>query len=263
MSRLQTGGEGRPRPIKGHLLLDERTQRRLRRIRGRRILGALAVFALVFGALALYLSPLLRVQQVEVAGTATLDPAEVSRLASLQGQSMLRLDAEGAVGRIGFLPMVASVEIERSWPQTVRIHVKEREPWGYWQVGEDRYVIDAEGVVLQAEARAPDGAPAIIDLSNPVRLFPGDRVDYDSVALARALMTRVPAEMALYIARVEYSPASGLTVTTDAGYRVVLGDSQNLEYKLAVWRKIEEELGRDAMAGHVLDLRFGDRPSFQ
>jgi hypothetical protein len=57
--------------------------------------------------------------------------------------------------------------------------------------------------------------------------------------------------------------ASGLTVQTDAGHRVVIGDSENVEYKLAVWGQIEAELGREAMGGHVLDLRFGDRPSLQ
>jgi hypothetical protein len=36
------------------------------------------------------------------------------------------------------------------------------------------------------------------------------------------------------------------------GYRVVIGDSQNIEYKLAVWKEIEETLGRGGMSGHVL-----------
>ena len=101
-------------------------------------------------------------------------------------------------------------------------------------------------------------------MSNPVRLVPGDRVDTDSVHLTQALLQTVPAA-----ARSSTSPRSstrqshGLALTTDAGYRVVVGDSQNIEYKLAVWGRIEEELGREAMAGHVLDLRFRDRPSFQ
>ncbi len=65
------------------------------------------------------------------------------------------------------------------------------------------------------------------------------------------------------VAALEYSPQQGLALTTDAGYRVVVGDSQNMDYKLAVWQEIEGRLGRETMAGHVLDLRFGDRPSFQ
>jgi hypothetical protein len=42
-----------------------------------------------------------------------------------------------------------------------------------------------------------------------------------------------------------------------------MGDSQNVDYKMAVWKTVEEEIGRGAMAGHVLDLRFRDHPSFQ
>ncbi len=50
-------------------------------------------------------------------------------------------------------------------------------------------------------------------------------------------------------------------MTTNARYSVVVGESQNVDYKLAVWRAVEEEVGREEMAGQVLDLRFGDRPA--
>lgn len=256
-------GVKRAKAIKGHVLLDERTQRRLSRIRWRRMLIGLCAVGLLAGVMALYFSPLLRVERVEVVGASTFDPAEVARLASLEGDSMLRLDLPAAGERVLFLPAVASVNMERRWPRTVRIQVTERQPWAVWQVGADSYVIDAEGVVMPQESQAPEGAPTIRDNGNPVRLIPGDRVDLDSVQLARSLIERLPGELALNIALLEYSPASGLTVTTDAGYRVVIGDSQNVDYKLAVWQKIEAELGREAMSGHVLDLRFGDRPSFQ
>ena len=76
-------------------------------------------------------------------------------------------------------------------------------------------------------------------------------------------MVAWPRLLALNIATFEWSGKSGLTITTDSGYRVVLGDSQDMDYKLAVWREIEAQLGRASMTGHVLDLRFGDRPSFQ
>ena len=56
---------------------------------------------------------------------------------------------------------------------------------------------------------------------------------------------------------------SGMTITTDAGYRVVVGDEDDLNYKLSVWAEIDSTIGRQEMSGHVLDLRFGDRPSLQ
>lgn len=253
---------GRRRALKGHVMLDDRTERRLRRIRWRRILIALGVVGLVAALVAVYESPLLRVQNVEISGTNVVDAAKVKALAPIQGESMLRLDTTAIQEQIAFLPMVKSVTITRHWPQTVRIQVTERTPWGYWKVGDTQYPIDADGVVVDG-VKPPDNAPVITDLSNPVRLVPGDHVDSDAVMLTQALLAQVPAKLKLNIASLEYSPAAGLALVTDAGYRVVVGDSENMDYKLSVWQAIEGQLGRDAMAGHVLDLRFGDRPSFQ
>jgi hypothetical protein len=109
----------------------------------------------------------------------------------------------------------------------------------------------------------PEGATVIDDRGGPVKLLPGDRVDVDAVALAQVLLQRVPEVLGLNVAALEYTPQAGLSLVTDGGYRVVVGDSQNVDFKLAVWRTVEADLGREAMAGHVLDLRFEDRPSFQ
>lgn len=260
-ARGPTFTTARRRAIRGEIVLDEATARRLRRIRLRRALAAAAGLVFIAGLIALYLSPVLRVHNIQVAGTSQVDAARVRELASLDGDSMLHLDFAGAEQQIAYLPLVSDVRIERHWPGTVRIVVTERQPWGYWQAGDARYVIDAEGVVL-SDVPPAEGAPVIAD-SNPIRLVPGDRVDLDAVQLAGTLVERVPATLALNISSFEYSVAQGLALVTDAGYRVVVGDSQDVNYKLAVWKAVEEEMGRDSMPGHVLDLRFRDRPSFQ
>ncbi|MGH9201578.1 MAG: cell division protein FtsQ/DivIB, partial [Vicinamibacterales bacterium] len=261
-SAAMPSNRGGARPVKAEMVLDEKTARRLRRLHLRRVAMAASAVALMTAVIILYVSPLLRVQKVEVAGASIVDRSEVASLASFRGDSMLRLDEDAARERIEYLPMVRSVEIERVWPQKVRIKITERTPWGFWQVGADQYVIDAEGVVLPA-VLPPEGSPVIVDLSNPVRLVAGDHVDIDAVNLTRTLLQRVPERLSLNISSLEFSADKGLTITTDAGYRVVVGDSQNMDYKLAVWLSIEQKLGRQAMAGHVLDLRFEDRPSFQ
>lgn len=252
----------RSRAVKGEVLLDDRTRRRLTRIRWRRI-GIVAVLCAMFvGAVAFYVSPLARVQNVEVTGAETVSAQQIADLAELDNDSLFTMDAPAAADRIRQLPMVKDVAIHRSWPQTVRISVIERTPWAIWQVGATNYVVDEQGVVLPIEA-APEGLPTIVVAGAEGGLEPGDIADQDAVALTRTLREQVPSQLSLDIATYEWSDESGLTVTTDAGYHVVLGDSQNMDYKLAVWREIEGQLGRESMSGHVLDLRFGDRPSFQ
>ena len=250
------------RAIRGHILLDDRSERRLRSRRWRRIGMALIVLMAITATTVLYRSPLLRVQEIQIVGTANVEAGQIAQLADLAGHSMFALPLEEAEARIEALPLVKSVKAERHWPQTVRIQVSERVPWGYWRIGDAIYVIDADGVILP-DVQPPAGAPVINDRGGPIALQAGDRVDVDAVALARSMLERVPQALTLAISGLEYTPEIGLSLITDSGYRVVLGDSQNADYKLAVWQAVEKELGRDAMAGHVLDLRFEDRPSFQ
>jgi cell division protein FtsQ len=254
--------ERAPRPIVGEVLMDEKTARRVRYTRWRRLIIAVFAVATVAGAITLYLSPLLRVQEVEVVGATSVSSNEVLSLARIEGESMFRLDLAASERRVESIPTVQSVRFERRWPHTIRIIVTERAPWALWEIGADRYVIDTEGVVLPGSAPI-ENAPVIRDSSGPARLSPGDHVDGDAVLLAQALLQRVPQTLALNVSSLEYSPNQGLSLTTDAGYRVVVGDSQNVDYKLAVWQAIEGRLGREKMTGHILDLRFGDRPSFQ
>ena len=250
------------RAVRGQMVLDESALRRLRRARLRKLFIGLGLTLVISVLGAAYLSPVLRVQHVEVAGARAVSDTQIAQLASFEGHSMLRLDGQGAEERIAFLPMIKSAVIERDWPNTVRITVTERVPWAYWQVGANSYVIDEEGVVL-SDVVPPEGAPIIQDLSNPVRLVAGDHVDADAVSLAQKLLQQVPQAVAQNIAGFEYSLDKGLTVLTEAGYRVVMGDSQNMAYKLAVWKGVEGKLGQETMSGHVLDVRFEQRPSYQ
>jgi len=252
----------KPRALEGEVLMDEKTARRVRLTRWRRLAIGLAVGLVVGCSIGLYASPILRVQDIEVVGATAVSRDEVLSLTRLEGDSMMRLDLAAAERRVESIPMVQSARLERHWPQTVRVVINERMPWAFWQIGQDRYVIDNEGIVLPGSAPLQNG-PTILDVSGPPRLVPGDHVDHDAVVLAQTVLQRVPQTLAMNINTLEYSPQQGLALTTDAGYRVVVGDSQNVDHKLAVWKAIEGRLGRETMAGHVLDLRFGDRPSFQ
>ena len=254
-------GKSRAKAVRGEVLLDDRTRRRLSRIRWRRIGAVLAITSVFAGLVAVYFSPALRVHEIEVGGATTVSAADIEALAGLDGVSLLTANLSAAELRIEELPMVKAATITRAWPQTVRIAIVERTPWAVWQTDTRAYAVDNEGVVLVGDA--PEGAPVISVSGADVGLKPGQIVDQDAVALARSLTERVPAELALNVATFEWSGDRGLVLTTDSGYRVVLGDSEDMEYKLAVWREIEANLGRANMTGHVLDLRFGDRPSFQ
>ena len=252
----------RRRALKGHVLPDEKTERRRRRLRWRRLFIAACLLAALAAALALYRSPLLRVEEVEVVGAKNLAPQQITELAGLEGASMFSAPLADAEARIVALPLVKGVRARLAWPNMVRIEVVERAPWGYWDLAGTSYVIDTDGVVL-TDVKPAKGVPVIHDTGAPAVLSVGDRVDTDAVRLAVALLSSVPKQLSLGVARFDYTPERGLSLTTDANYRIVMGDSQDFDYKMAAWKAVQEDIGRGSIAGHVLDLRFRDHPSFQ
>lgn len=233
----------------------ERTQRRL-------WLLLLAFAALLAAALSTYYSPAFRAQEVEVIGPQGLDAAALAALAGLRGQSLFTASLPAAEARLEALPWVKTAEAHRRWPQKVQVFVTPRTPWGYWQVGSAEYVVDGEGVVLSVGANL-GAAPAIRQTDGRGGLNPGDRVDADSVVTARRLLEALPQRLHTSVVEFEYSRAEGLSLLTDAGYRVVVGDGHGLDYKLAVWQEVAAKLGPRSLEGQVLDLRFGDRPSLR
>jgi cell division protein FtsQ len=254
-------GSNLPRLIHGEVLVDEETRRRINRSHFRRSMAILGLLATLGIAVLVYLSPLLRVQDVQVEGSVNLAPHEVEDLLEISGDSMLRLDTGAARSRLEEQTLIQSATVERDWPNSVKVTIVERTPWATWMVGNKPYVIDSEGMVLP-EVAVPGGlAISHVDATNsPAE---GEHVDTNAIALAHSLLEQVPPRLQMGITLMEWSDTGGMTITTDAGYKVAIGDGDDLDYKLTVWAQIDSTVGRSEMGGHVLDLRYGDRPALQ
>lgn len=226
-------------------------------------LGIVALLAsvVVVGWL-IYQSPLLQVRAVSVSGAEIVDPAILAEVSGLKGQNIISVDTATAKGRLLSLSSIRDVSISRRWPGRMSIRVEERRPWGYWQVKEQPYVIDEEGVVLD-DVRPDEGAPTIFELDSERRLIAGDRVDADALTLSRQLVDSAPRALKRNVVGLEYSEHSGLTVEFDGGLRATFGDSRDLDYKLSVLYVLLERAEEQQFAVNAVDLRFGDSVSFQ
>ena len=232
----------------------------------RALLAALVLAAMSGGGWWLYHAPALSIRDVEVGGANALSDEVVRSVADLGRQSVLRPDFGGARQRLLALPLVKEARISRAWPTNARITIVERTPAALWQVGDRRYVIDDDGVVL--DQPPPEGAPLIVQMDTAPSLAPGDRVDAGAVAVAERLTLTAQQTLARSVAALQFSQASGLTAvlsgrTSDEYLWVTFGDAQGYEFKLAalyaVLRRAEEE-GRTLRR---VDLRFGDRVAVQ
>jgi cell division septal protein FtsQ len=232
------------------------------RARRRRLVLWLGVVAAFLTFVGLHLSPLFRVQEVEVVGAHYVDPQEVKEAVKLKSRSIIALPLEDAADRVQGLPMVREASVSLRWPHRLVVQVKERSPWGYWVRQGYAYVVDEDGVVLEGPM-PPPGAPSIIETSGvgPLRL--GDRVDREAIAVARRLQGWAPAILGTQVASFHYDVQRGLSVVTSEGTTVVVGRAEGLEYKLAVWEALAQKLGPKALAGRMLDLRPGGGPALR
>ena len=164
----RTTSSTRPtRPTSAAATAQERFDRRLsaKRRRTWKLLGVLALLiALGAGAWwALWRSDWLLTEAVVVTGVEERWVAQVHEAADIpMSQPLVEIDTDGAEARVAEVPIVRTVSVVRSWPNTITVKVEPREPvLGVRQPSGHVALVDADGVTIETVSRAPDGMPVV------------------------------------------------------------------------------------------------------
>ncbi|HEU0286362.1 MAG TPA: FtsQ-type POTRA domain-containing protein [Nocardioidaceae bacterium] len=130
---------------------------------GRAQVIALVTILLVgFGVWVVYASSWLGVKSVDVDGTSYLTPREVERVADVPiGTPLARLDLNAVEDRVAELPAVASVDVERDWPDGVHIVIQERTAIAVVKQDHKLHGMDADGVLYRTYRHRPDRLPLV------------------------------------------------------------------------------------------------------
>jgi hypothetical protein len=159
------------------------------------------------------------------------------------------------------LPPVESANVSLQLPDQLLIEVKEREPVAIWQAGDIPFLVDRDGLVLAA--RPADKPLMVVRDTSGQQLGPGSRVNADAVrgaAVADGLLSRTFGSQPR---QYEYSAETGLNVVQAVGPRLILGGSDQLEWKVAAIQTIVRHLEATRGSAELIDVRFNDRPYFR
>jgi len=233
-----------------------------RGLRLRWLVAIIPIFFVAAGTYALLHSTMLTVQQVRVTGTESLDQASLIEIAGLEGHSMLRLPLADARDKLQAIPQVKSVSFSRDWPHGVTIKVQERQPAAFWSVGGRDYVVDDDGFVLAGGAPSV-AAPRIVEVDSDRTMSAGDRVHPDAIALAKRIFKESPRFLGQSVGLLEYRPEVGVTAVFQGGMRVTFGDERSYEYKVAVLAELLDNLSAKGKTPKAVDLRFGERVTYE
>jgi len=98
------------------------------------------------------------VHKVYAEGRTHTDPDDLNRqLGVALGQPLLAVDTAAAKVRIEQLPWVDQASVRRMLPETIQVHLRERQPLALWQRAGSLVLIDRTGAVIDAPVSAADG----------------------------------------------------------------------------------------------------------
>jgi cell division protein FtsQ len=202
------------------------------------VLGALGAVSWV-----LLGSRLLVVRHVEVAGAGLAPRDRIVDAAGIDlGTPMVRLKTGAVRGRVEGLREVESARVERDWPGTVRIVVRERVPVAVFESGGRYHRIDRHGVVVADDESRPSGLPTLTVAS------PGPS-DGASIA-ALTVLSDLPERLRAKVGEVEATAPDAVTLYMRGGQTVVWGAAERAEEKIklldALWRTPEGRAVRTA-----------------
>jgi cell division septal protein FtsQ len=218
------------------------------------------------------------VQAVHIEGNLLLSRAEVEDTAGVVGANIFWINRGDVAARLSALPLVQRVEIGATLPDTVDIHIVERQPAGFWTSGDQTFLVDREGVILKAvdaetaQIRACAGQPcdgqttALPSVAqaqaDPVPLHPGDHVDADALRTSAELASRLPT-VGVQPLQFQWSRDTGLDVATAQGWIARFDQTGDLDKQVSTLGAVRTQLARTKTTVGLIDVRFGDRPYFR
>jgi cell division septal protein FtsQ len=208
-------------------------------------------------------SRLLQVQRIRVHGNVKLSGGEVQALMrGLQGSNILTASLARYRSRLLESPWVAEVALRRVLPSTIDVYVSERRPFGLCRLGNQLYLIDRDGTVMDefgpqyAEfdlpivdglVRAPkNGAPTVDD----GRAELAARV-VDSIQGHHDLIKRV--------SQIDVTDAHDAVVLLDNDPALLHVGEEKFRERLQSYLEIAEALRQRIPDIDYVDLRFEQR----
>lgn len=214
----------------------------------RRLLALTLSVGVLAGAVwAVYFSTLFSVAEVDVVGTDVLDTADVRRAAAVaSGRPLATVPLDAVAARVEGLAAVKVVDVSRSWPDTVRIDVVEREAVGVVEREGVVRGLDADGVLFRTYRSAPVGLPV-------VRISAATRTE--ALAEAAAVIDALPTDLAGRVDHLAVETVDSISLQLRNGRTIFWGSAEASESKAEV---LEVLLRRKA---RVYDVSVPGQPT--
>ena len=187
----------------------------------------LLVVAAGVGVWAGYFSHWFALRSIVVSGNTTISREEVVRRLDVSaGEPLLRVDLDDQTARVEGIRVVASAQVSREFPHTLRVQVVERAPIAYVERPGGAHLVDKTGVDFSTVPTPPDGLPKLV----VARVAPED----PATKSALAVLSQLPDELRDQTAEVDAKSEIEVSATLGDGRVVLFGSSEDVPHKAQV-----------------------------
>ncbi|MBE7037658.1 MAG: FtsQ-type POTRA domain-containing protein [Ruminococcaceae bacterium] len=197
-------------------------------------------FCLLFAILSFLLfTPAFNIKNIVVKESNFITVEQIIEVSQIvKDRNILSVNTQKAEERIKKLPLVKEVYIERKFPSTIEITVKERDKRAYISHMNKYICIDETGKIVEILNTPSDTNLMIIKNSSPKEFFLGDNVvfkDADKLDILKEFFKTLDdnQDMPNKIVGMDLKNKKEIYITLDNDITVNIGDSSNLSYKMA------------------------------
>lgn len=199
-------------PVRGgsHLRRSQSVRRASARISLTRIAAVAVLFAASVAVNQLAGASAFAVHRVDIQGAQLTDRGEVAdALLETAGPNIFRYDTATAAARLVRFPAIRTAVVRAVLPDRVVATIEEREPVLVWRVGDERFLVDGDGLLFaRVDPADPVDAPVVTDRR------PGSQ-GLAITSLIAPVELRVARELGALTPAMLGSAAVGLTVSLD------------------------------------------------
>lgn len=217
---------------------------------------ALSLWLVVVCGWALYLfgtSDWFYVDTVLVEGNSTIPADEIVKASGAMYDNVFYLDFGQIEKQVRALSAVQVAHASYVWPNIVRIAVEEQKPVFVWESNRQTAWVDETGQLLAART-ALTNTLIVRDADNRQRT----QVDPRLIGSVRAMAAALP-----QVKRLDYSDVKGLSFTDEHGWRILFGQPEQINAKLAILEALSAYLVAQKINVDYVDVRLPERAFYK
>ncbi len=217
---------------------------------------ALSLWLLIVCAYVLYLfgsSDLFYVDSVFVTGNTTVTSNEIARASRAANLSVFYLDFNQMASQVNAVSGVRNVTVTYEFPNLIHLNVVERTPLFVWDSNKRAAWVDDSGLIFPARATLTSTL-TIRDLDNQTRTS----VDAKLLTSVKAISAALP-----NLKRLDYADTKGLSFVDEHNWRVLLGQPEQINAKLAMLQSLTNYLVSQKVDIEYVDVRLPERAFYK